>query len=452
VVVCTRIILLLEGYLGQIPQRRDVPGILGQPPSRFPDNLISAATVRARPAVFRMIPVEQKNQGDDDQADCRYTDQKIKKGVHERGSIVKENIRVVKFNGTGGRPSREDTATGGVRASTCRIESEFHRTLTKRLLAATISFWEGRGGALNGQQIGIKLADGSFYPVLSEDDRLRKKLVLTTVRDNQETVQIDLFRGEGELAEGTDYIGTLMIENIQPAPMKEPEVEVVLGVDERGNLEATASDALTGESQSLSVSLQSLSQGPADYPEFELEREGAGRDDFEETLLTGETYPISDADRRKEHLGKKRRRPLLLIAFIILSLILIAAITFIVFKAVGGTPIPALFSGTREPSSAAQSQEAAEPSQVQPAAEPPAEQVPSESETSQVAQRAAPREAQPESPGAGEWYNIKWGDTLWDIAGTYYRNPWLYPKIARENGISNPDLIIAGTRIFIPEN
>jgi nucleoid-associated protein YgaU len=305
---------------------------------------------------------------------------------------------------------------------------------------------------LNGQQIGIKLADGSFYPVLSEDDRLRKKLVLTTVRDNQETVQIDLFRGEGELAEGTDYIGTLMIENIQPAPMKEPEVEVVLGVDERGNLEATASDALTGESQSLSVSLQSLSQGPADYPEFELEREGAGRDDFEETLLTGETYPISDADRRKEHLGKKRRRPLLLIGFIILSLILIAAITFIVFKAVGGTPIPALFSGTREPSSAAQSQEAAEPSQVQPAAEPPAEQVPSESETSQVAQRAAPREAQPESPGAGEWYNIKWGDTLWDIAGTYYRNPWLYPKIARENGISNPDLIIAGTRIFIPEN
>lgn len=305
---------------------------------------------------------------------------------------------------------------------------------------------------MNGQQIGIKLADGSFYPVLSEGNRIRKKLVLTTVRDNQETVQIDLFRGEGELAEETDYIGTLMIENIQPAPLKEPEVEVVLGVDEQGNLEATASDALTGESQSLSVSLQSLSQGPADYPEFELEREGAGRDDFEETLLTGETYPISDTDRRKEHFGKKRRNPLLLIGFVILSLILIAAIAFVVFKAVGGTPIPALFAGRREPSPAAQSQEATESPQEQPAAAETAVEQPaaSESETSQVEQIAVSGEEQP--GGAGAWYEIKWGDTLWDIAGTYYRNPWLYPKIARENGISNPDLIFAGTRIFIPEN
>ena len=69
---------------------------------------------------------------------------------------------------------------------------------------------------MNGQQIGIKLADGSFYPVLSESDLVRKKLVVTTVRDNQETVQIDLYRGEGQIAEEADYIGTLMIENIQP--------------------------------------------------------------------------------------------------------------------------------------------------------------------------------------------------------------------------------------------
>ncbi len=308
---------------------------------------------------------------------------------------------------------------------------------------------------MNGQQIGIKLADGSFYPVLSESDQIRKKMVLTTVRDNQKTVQIDLFRGEGEFAEETDYIGTLMIENIQPAPMKEPEVEVVLGVDEQGNLEATASDALTGESQSLSVSLQSLSQGPADYPEFELEREGAGRDEFEESLLTGETYPISDADRRKEHLGKKRRSPLLLIGFIILSLILIAAIAFVVFKAVGGTPIPALFAGKQESQPVEQAQELQEaPAEEAPATEPvadqPAGQATAVSDAGQTEQIPASGEGQ--AGAGGLWYEIKWGDTLWDIAGTYYRNPWLYPKIARENSITNPDLIFAGTRLFIPEN
>lgn len=47
-------------------------------------------------------------------------------------------------------------------------------------------------------------------------------------------------------------------------------------------------------------------------------------------------------------------------------------------------------------------------------------------------------------------YKIKWGDTLWDIAGTYYKNPWKYKYIARYNGIKNPDYIISGTKIIIP--
>ena len=47
-------------------------------------------------------------------------------------------------------------------------------------------------------------------------------------------------------------------------------------------------------------------------------------------------------------------------------------------------------------------------------------------------------------------YKIKWGDTLWDIADTYYKNPWRYKYIARYNGIRNPDYIISGTLITIP--
>ena len=49
-------------------------------------------------------------------------------------------------------------------------------------------------------------------------------------------------------------------------------------------------------------------------------------------------------------------------------------------------------------------------------------------------------------------YRIKRGDTLWDISATYYRNPWLYHKLARVNSIRNPDLIFAGSRLYIPEN
>ena len=42
------------------------------------------------------------------------------------------------------------------------------------------------------------------------------------------------------------------------------------------------------------------------------------------------------------------------------------------------------------------------------------------------------------------------GDTLWDIAQSYYNNPWLYKRIATANNIKNPDHIVAGTILVIP--
>jgi nucleoid-associated protein YgaU len=53
-------------------------------------------------------------------------------------------------------------------------------------------------------------------------------------------------------------------------------------------------------------------------------------------------------------------------------------------------------------------------------------------------------------PRNGAPYRIRWGDTLWDIAEAFYRNPWLYPRIARFNNIRNPDLIISGRTIRVP--
>ena len=55
-----------------------------------------------------------------------------------------------------------------------------------------------------------------------------------------------------------------------------------------------------------------------------------------------------------------------------------------------------------------------------------------------------------ETKTSGVTYKIKWGDTLWDIADTYYKNPWRYKKIASYNNIKNPDHIISGTIITIP--
>ena len=53
-------------------------------------------------------------------------------------------------------------------------------------------------------------------------------------------------------------------------------------------------------------------------------------------------------------------------------------------------------------------------------------------------------------PPEGIGYTIRWGDTLWDIAEVFYRNPWLYPRIVRYNNMENPNLIVSGTKITIP--
>ena len=45
-------------------------------------------------------------------------------------------------------------------------------------------------------KIGIRIADGSFYPILEVGMKEKKKLVLTTAKDSQNKIRIDLFNSQ----------------------------------------------------------------------------------------------------------------------------------------------------------------------------------------------------------------------------------------------------------------
>jgi hypothetical protein len=61
---------------------------------------------------------------------------------------------------------------------------------------------------------------------------------------------------------------------------------------------------------------------------------------------------------------------------------------------------------------------------------------------------SAPAAGSPEQPGK---YVIRQGDTLWDIANAFYRDPFLWPLIWKSNpSVNDPDLIYPGNTLVVP--
>jgi hypothetical protein len=108
-----------------------------------------------------------------------------------------------------------------------------------------------------------------------------------------------------------------------------------------------------------------------------------------------------------------------------------------------------LVPGTAAPQ---EQKEPSAPDAGKPAAEQPGTPVvPGEKPTE--APPAAPVAAETPPPAKEELteYVIKKGDTLWDIANAFFKDPFLWPFIWKANpSISNPDLIFAGNKLTIP--
>lgn len=336
--------------------------------------------------------------------------------------------------------------------------------------------------------IGIKIANGDYYPIIDTETVGRKRVVLTTVKDNQESVQIDLYKGEGEDLSSAMYVGSLILENLAPAGRGEPELEFIVGVDEDNNMTATVGDGGSGEKQTLSLSLDSVSEeSDFELPDLDLDssiepsspvtsfEEDEAEEDFSfDEDFAGEEFPSATFDEEEAEFEEepppvyeRRTHPGLLIIFVLLGLIIIGLLAFLIYRSFQGEETPALFArfgGNRteqvedpaedepaeEPAAAAETTPAEEPAETTTAEEQPAPEKPEkpkETETILTEKPAPP----PDGKIGGVWYWIKWGDTLWDLSYSFYRTPWLYGKIAAANNIGNPDVIFANTRLFIPE-
>ena len=105
------------------------------------------------------------------------------------------------------------------------------------------------------KSIGIKLADGTFYPLLEEGNPEKKTIDLTTVMDNQTKVQVDVYRTETGTLEGAEYVDTLEITNLNPHQNGEPTLCLAIDVDKNNGLSAEIRDLETGKKSEIQVTL-----------------------------------------------------------------------------------------------------------------------------------------------------------------------------------------------------
>ena len=126
-------------------------------------------------------------------------------------------------------------------------------------------------------KIGIKLADGTFFPIMDDDSSTSETLELTTVRDNQRSVQINLFKKEEDASDPL-YIGSLIVEDIQEKSAGDPTIELRLALDEEKNLSAEAVDKDSGSHQALRVSLETFADQAFNDVDFDLSSETADAD------------------------------------------------------------------------------------------------------------------------------------------------------------------------------
>lgn len=190
-------------------------------------------------------------------------------------------------------------------------------------------------------KIGIKLADGSFFPVIGLDSGEHKKLVLTTSRDFQEKVKIDFFMGEEESSpEMLVPVGEMFMEDLESETQGTPEIKLFLSIDSDGNLIARAVDDVVGEEESKSYVIPL-----SDEFHNAIQAESATDTLDSDFLPSLSMDPGEDMDTdfgSEEESLRNRGNIFLAAGFVLVGLFIISMLSFLFFRQFEKSPQPEL--------------------------------------------------------------------------------------------------------------
>ena len=140
--------------------------------------------------------------------------------------------------------------------------------------------------------LGIETHGGLFTRLIERNSTIPTKTnqIVTTVSDNQDTVQIHVLQGEREIAAENRSLGDFDLDGIPPAPRGVPQIDVTFSIDSNGIVNVSARDMATDQSQSIQIS-------PAG---------GLSKEEVERLVDEAREHANEDAERRETRRLKNR--------------------------------------------------------------------------------------------------------------------------------------------------
>ncbi len=132
--------------------------------------------------------------------------------------------------------------------------------------------------------LGIAVGPGLFEPVISRNTHIPVQGMrpVTTQRDGQTEVVVDVFQGERPIAKENHWLGRLTLGSIPAAARGVPKIEVTFTLDLNGILTVSVVEETTGRSREVTLS------GSTQLDQAEIER----------LIREAQTHEAEDAHRR----------------------------------------------------------------------------------------------------------------------------------------------------------
>lgn len=111
--------------------------------------------------------------------------------------------------------------------------------------------------------LGIETKGGVMTALIERNTTIptQKSQVFSTAADNQTSVEIHILQGERPMASDNKSLGKFVLDEIPPAPMGMPQIEVSFDIDSNGVVNVSATDKGTGKKQNITITAStSLSQ------------------------------------------------------------------------------------------------------------------------------------------------------------------------------------------------